>query len=264
MEDIVRIEVVPAAVLKRVRDRGPISGFALAQSFGIVLETTEGSHVRAAETLQACLSRLSRAGLIEPIAHASSASESDRAPLSDDVSWIATAQLPEIQGALHLSLTELEDTQLQSCLGEVRRIRSLPTRLDPALLNRCFRADLLASLKELALCLERRCYIAVMALSGKILEICIKHELESQGQPVDDSWMLGALLGRLKVSGVAYVDPALNNIANIINVSRIPAIHAKLNIPVPSEDQAAMVVRAVCDVLERTLLAPSRQGSNAP
>ena len=50
-----------------------------------------------------------------------------------------------------------------------------------------------------------------------------------------------------------------NNIANIINVSRIPAVHSKRDVPIPSEDQAVMVVRAVLDVIARMLLGPSDQ-----
>jgi len=53
-----------------------------------------------------------------------------------------------------------------------------------------------------------------------------------------------------------YIDPSLGSIGDIINKSRIPAVHAKEKIPVPSRDQAAMVIHAVVDLTRRTIIAP--------
>ena len=50
-----------------------------------------------------------------------------------------------------------------------------------------------------------------------------------------------------------YLDPTLTNIANIINESRITAVHAKERIPIPSRDQAVMVIFATRDVVRRNL-----------
>jgi hypothetical protein len=51
-------------------------------------------------------------------------------------------------------------------------------------------------------------------------------------------------------------DPNASNllsVANIINTSRITAVHAKEKIPVPSRDQAVMVIFATRDVVRRNL-----------
>jgi hypothetical protein len=114
--------------------------------------------------------------------------------------------------------------------------------------------DLRNALRELAVCFEHECYSAVMGLAGKILEICLKQRLDDMGIAYGDDMMLGALLTKLKKSksDADYIDPNLNNIANIINQSRIPAVHAKEKIPVPSREQAAMVVFAAADMLKRT------------
>jgi hypothetical protein len=42
------------------------------------------------------------------------------------------------------------------------------------------------------------------------------------------------------------------HLVEIINKNRIPAVHAKESIPIPSEDEAAMVIHAVLDVVKRT------------
>ncbi len=68
--------------------------------------------------------------------------------------------------------------------------------------------------------------------------------------------MIGQLLKvvREKLPDV-YLDPALGNVANIINQSRIPAIHRLAeSVPVPSQNQASMVVFAMMDVVDRHLL----------
>ena len=72
--------------------------------------------------------------------------------------------------------------------------------------------------------------------------------------------MIGTLLTKLREHG-DYVDPALGNVINVINQSRIPAVHAKRAIPIPSRDQAVMVVGAVLDMLRRTVLLAATPSS---
>ena len=93
-----------------------------------------------------------------------------------------------------------------------------------------------------------------MALAGKILEICLKQRLDNWGVEYSDRSMIGQLLTELKKASSRedYIDPALGNIADIINQSRITAVHAKESVPVPSREQAAMVICAVSDMLNRT------------
>ena len=49
---------------------------------------------------------------------------------------------------------------------------------------------------------------------------------------------------------------SLPEIAKIINQSRIPAVHAKERIPVPSREQAVMVIHAVADTVNRAIISP--------
>lgn len=124
-------------------------------------------------------------------------------------------------------------------------------------LNSVYRDDLLASLKELQLCFTYECYIASLALSGKILEICLKQLLLDNNIPFEDNFMIGRLLQTLREAQCEkYLDQSLPEIANIINKSRIPAVHAKERIPVPSREQAVMVIHAVVDTVNRIIIAP--------
>jgi len=123
-------------------------------------------------------------------------------------------------------------------------------------INHIYRDDLLASIKELRICFGQECYIACLALAGKVLEICLKQVLIDNKIEFDDKWMIGRLIGRLRESNVErYLDQSLPDIANIINKSRIPAVHAKEKIPVPSRDQAAMVIHAVVDTVNRVIVS---------
>lgn len=51
----------------------------------------------------------------------------------------------------------------------------------------------------------------------------------------------------------AVMDPTLMNVVQIINSSRITAVHAQERVPVPSRDQAIMVIFATRDVVRRNL-----------
>lgn len=124
-------------------------------------------------------------------------------------------------------------------------------------INVIYRDDLLASLRELDVCFRDDCFIACLALSGKILEICLKQVMLDHNIPFDDTWMIGTLLKKLREAACEkYIDQSLGDIANIINKSRIPAVHAKEKIPVPSREQAVMVIHAVADTINRTILHP--------
>jgi len=124
-------------------------------------------------------------------------------------------------------------------------------------INSVYREDLLTSIRELQVCFDSACYIACLALSGKILEICLKQLMIDHKILFDDSWMIGLLLKKIRESNCPkYIDPSLGNLGNIINQSRIPAVHAKERIPVPSKEQAIMVIHAVVDLARRTIIAP--------
>ena len=124
-------------------------------------------------------------------------------------------------------------------------------------INLVYRDDLLTSIKELRICFSQECYIACLALSGKILEICLKQVMLDNNVPFDDGWMIGMLLRKLKESQCEkYLDQSLPDIANVINKSRIPAVHAVEKIPVPSREQAIMVIHAVVDTVNRVIVSP--------
>ena len=64
----------------------------------------------------------------------------------------------------------------------------------------------------------------------------------------EDPWSACLLLS-------LFLYPSLREIGEIINRSRFPAVHAKESIPVPSPEQAAMVINAMIDTVRRTLVA---------
>jgi len=120
-----------------------------------------------------------------------------------------------------------------------------------------YKDDFIASLKELKICFNNKCFIACLSLSGKILEICLKQLLIDNDIQFEDRFMIGQLLNKIKEAKIEkYLDQSLLEVAAIINKSRIPAVHAKEKIPVPSREQAAMVIHGVVDTINRTILNP--------
>ena len=123
-----------------------------------------------------------------------------------------------------------------------------------ATLNANYRDDFLRTLEEMAICFDHKCYMATMALSGKVLEVCLKETLIRGNVAVDPNAMIGTLIAAVRLNFPArYYDEALGNVANIINQSRRTAVHADRGVPIPSRDQASMVIFAVLDVVRRNL-----------
>ena len=130
------------------------------------------------------------------------------------------------------------------------------------LLRRCrswsisplYKDDLIATLAELRTCFAQDCFIACLGLSGKILEVCLKQTMITHHINFDEKWMIGQLLNTLRAAKPDfYLDRSLGEVAIIINKSRVTAVHALERVPVPTRDQAAMVIHAVIDTVNRTL-----------
>jgi hypothetical protein len=121
-------------------------------------------------------------------------------------------------------------------------------------INEVYRDDFLKTLDEIRICFDEDCFIAAIGLCGKILEVCLKEVLLRHNINPDPNAMVGTLIRsiRERVPG-EYMDPTLMNVVNIINASRITAVHAKERIPVPSRDQAIMVIFATREVVRRNL-----------
>lgn len=121
-------------------------------------------------------------------------------------------------------------------------------------INEHYREDFLQTLNEIGTCFDHGCFIATIVLCGKILEVCIKEILIRNHVGFDPNQMAGTLLKlmRERVPG-EYIDPSLGNVLQIINTSRNTAVHANERIPVPSRDQAIMVIFAMRDVVRRNL-----------
>lgn len=134
-------------------------------------------------------------------------------------------------------------------------VAELEAECQQAAINPNYRADFLRTLEEIRICFDNECYIATIALCGKLLEVCLKQRLLHAGIEFDPNTMIGNLLRLLKERlPNDYHDPSLSNVANIINVSRITAVHAREQIPIPSRDQTIMVIYAIRDVARRTFL----------
>ena len=114
-------------------------------------------------------------------------------------------------------------------------VASLQRECQEAQLNEMYREDFLKTLDEIRICFDEGCFIAAIGLCGKILEVCLKEVLLRHNVQCDPHAMVGTLIKsiRERVPG-EYMDPTLINVVNIINASRITAVHAKERIPVPS------------------------------
>ena len=155
------------------------------------------------------------------------------------------------------------DDDLRRAVGELiggprsevsEAIASLYKECEAATIDPRYRDDFLKTLEEIGVCFDAACYIASIALSGKILEVCLKEILDRHDALANPSAGLGQLIGAVRSTVPdEYVDPSLGNVVNTVNASRITAVHSKENVPIPSRDQTIMVLFAMRDVVRRNL-----------
>jgi hypothetical protein len=237
-----------AEVLLMIRDAEALSFQCIRDDFGIHRSPSDFRNRMLDETISALIS----AGLIEEVNSREQHHQWSQA--KPDAIFKVTPQLAKLQHALDLSLTKLRTSTAPKVEAEQSSLRKALKGVAAKMPECGYKKDLIVSIQELSICLCSSCYIAVMALSGKILEITIKHYFAMNSITFQNDLMLGPLLRKLAEQEVAYVDPGLKNVANIINLSRIPAVHAKKNAPIPSKEQASMVIFATLDVLNRFLI----------
>ncbi len=150
----------------------------------------------------------------------------------------------------------LDDALAGSGNDTVTALGTLLRRCRERSINPVYKDDVLATLTELRTCFAQDCYIACLGLSGKILEVCLKQTMITYNIPFDESSMIGTLLQKLREAKPdLYLDRSLGDIATVINKSRIPAVHSIERVPVPTREQAGMVIHALIDTVNRTLLA---------
>jgi hypothetical protein len=191
---------------------------------------------------QAILRNLESTGLVAKTEATNTGTSTSCRP--DEPRWSTTPLLATLQEALELSLSTLAavgSAELSDSACELNSAAELAKSIVDS--DAVYREDLAESLREMRISLEGGCFIAVMGLGGKVLEICLKQHMLNLGLAFDDNWMLGSLLSKLREQSGEYVDPSLGNTINIINQSRIPAVHAKRAIPIPSKHQADMLSR---------------------
>jgi len=168
-----------------------------------------------------------------------------------------------------LELAESE-TELRRAVGQLvggprsevsEAVAEMQQECIEASINENYRDDFLKSMDEIRVCFDEHCYIAAIALCGKIIEVCLKEILLRQKVKVDPNAMIGTLIKSIRERVPSeYIDPTLINIVSIVNTSRITAVHAKERIPVPSRDQAIMVIFATRDVVRRNLTHYRKEG----
>lgn len=131
-------------------------------------------------------------------------------------------------------------------LNEIAQaIKDLADMCDGADINPNFKADYIRTLDEIAICFNHDCYIATISLCGKILEISLTDILQRNGIDTSNIRMIGQLIHAARENlNVTYIDNTFYDVARIISKSRNAAVHFNDQIPVPTRDQAVMVIFA--------------------
>jgi hypothetical protein len=232
--------VSAALVLKFIRDKGPVFSDKIRSGFGISEGTCPRSLQRA-HLLSDCMTSLCEENLI----------------VRSSKGYIASDLLKKLQDLIGFSLSSIVQEQNPTPMEFARESKQLQKAARLIETSSCeftFKDDLVATIREIEKATCHQMPLTIHCLCGKVLEITLKQVLVNAGIKVEDNWMLGTLLSKMSENlPEINIDHSLKNVANIINQSRISAIHAKENIPVPSMNQALMTLNATLDVLERLM-----------
>ena len=116
--------------------------------------------------------------------------------------------------------------------------------------------DIRNDLIEMIDCAKIGAYRACLAMAGRALEQVLNQMISVNKLTIDNNMGVGPKIGALRKAKV-YLDPSTKDIWNVINKQRIAGVHAKDAIPIPSEDEAIMVIFAVKSSLDRLISAPN-------
>lgn len=162
---------------------------------------------------------------------------------------------------LELERKRLVDRVLASVTGENKKVIQVKKEIYLGLddlraqignSSLAFRDDIEHDLIELQQCLAVGAYRAALAISGRLLEVCLKLYCLQKSIEFSDKWMVGQLIDAISRSGY-YLDPSVKGVWQVINQQRIIGVHAKEQAPVPSKEQAFMVGFAVIEVVKHLL-----------
>ncbi len=148
------------------------------------------------------------------------------------------------------SVTGEDDKVIRAKKEIYLNLDSIATQVDDSQLP--FGDDIKYDLYELQQCLGIGAYRAALAISGRLLELCLKLYCVQKSIDYSEKWMVGQLINQISKSG-NYLDSSLKSVWQVINQQRIIGVHVKEHAPIPSKEQAFMVSFAVIDTLKRLL-----------
>lgn len=123
--------------------------------------------------------------------------------------------------------------------------------------NTFYITDLVKCFEELKITYYNNCYISALSISGRILEISLKHILIINNITFDDNLMVGNLIKKINESGITInMHSSMNNIANIINQYRITSVHSKMQTSPPNREQTILVIYAAIEMIRTAFCKP--------
>ena len=169
-------------------------------------------------------------------------------PIPKDVALLLTNRNRD--AIVSLTKVEQEKNSYESTVNELYEwFSNIESKIDEVAKTK---EDLKNDLREMLICLNANAFRGCLAMAGVVLERMLKEFLSKRGISFQKDWMVGRLLGAVENSG-QYVDSSLKNVWNLINAQRVIGVHAKERVPIPSRDQALMVIFAVKEAVNQIL-----------
>lgn len=210
----------------------------------------------------------------EQISHMTSFSIQHECQKDEHVESIFFPELDNIKTATLSSIARL-DRQIQQDMWGIReastdqvqdKIDQVMKRVGESRMQEDIKNAISCSINEIGICMKNECFIASIALTGRVFEACLKQLLAINGQSIS----------QLKNEGINALwrmveNSRSNSISSDLHISEtwldILCYYRNMNVhdqtnrglpPVPSENQATAALNICMDLLDRTMAATSR------
>ena len=112
--------------------------------------------------------------------------------------------------------------------------------------------DVLHDLEEMVKTAKIGAFRACLAMAGRVLEQVLNHMMTKHKLELGEQMSVGKKI-KLLSREREYIDQGVLDCSNLINHQRIIGVHAINNIEIPSEDNAAMVMFGIKDLVNRAI-----------
>jgi len=193
----------------------------------------------------------------EELAKLKSSLLKDEKPIEDveDLSFIMDIFITEVNQLSRLSLEE-NIINFKKIFVELKGSMILEEELkfeiDLDKIPDEIKEELIADIDDVKKCFQNKSYRGSLTFCGRIIELILgrKYFEKTGDDPLEKRWTIGVLIEECKKVGIAN-EPGLENLAKLINETRISSVHVKKILYLPTPEETKSLIELTNSILQR-------------